>query len=328
MLCVHTFTQECLPLELIGGADKADYIYNSSNPESIYDSFMCKPQIPKTPSETKVFLGVPEDGEEQSDCLIEIPDVYVATEVYLNVGSNERQNCCCRLRLDMYLIWAEQASQGVPKLNSERNTTFHYFPVSIAYNHKIGRILWPPNSFCTEKTVYSIDNGMDATLGLKAVLGSSSLNLCQALARAKEDLELIYWFRFGFTVVVAVNQYCYKGHNLTNICEDSELVGCIQNNPQVVTTLAATQFFYTRTVSLDGANITALDPGYLSYQAVEECHLACLRQYATKECDLISAGPNIDLDHFLWCKERVDVAHLGPLSPHWWNSNKCLQPQL
>ena len=189
--------------------------------------------------------------------------------------------------------------------------------MSIAYNHKIGRFSWPPISSCAEKTVYSIDDGINTSLGLKAVLDSSSLNLSQVLAWAKEDLELIYWFRFGFTLVVAVNQYCYKGPDLHKICVESYLGGCIQNNPQVVTTLAATQVFYTRTVGLDGTNVTAPDPGYLNYQEVEECHLACLRQYATNESDLIPAGQNVDLDHFPWCKERVDVQHLGPLSPHW-----------
>lgn len=343
---------DCLSsLSLSGGPTNVHYTSDSVDPKAKYYNASCTSQsTQKEAFTTQIFIGMPKGSEYMhpdcelsafgtvsdqewefsalnnlSDCcFMYTPKMYSTAKLSLIPGLSEQLHCCCKVRLDAYVIWGELAFLGVPRSSTGEKTTLHYFPQILLQRNKIGRLWWNVNSYCHQKPVYAPGSGSDdVAIGLRTYMENSAVNVCQALAMARKDLSLIFEFRFGVTLVVAVNQYCYKGGDLNKWCI-SQLPECIQKDPHVSKSLASTQVFYSRTVHLDGYNVTSLDPGNAEYKPMESDHMECLRKFATDKnrLDIMANGIG-DVVSRQHSKIEKKTDHLDPLTPNWWDSTMC-----
>lgn len=329
--------QQCPQAILTGGIDFIHKVPDGETiPNFLNKTFPCReecqPASP-TPSTSKLFLklhpiyGLP-DSPNITDLgdgyLFELPDIYAGAhaQIATNPPYTSDTNCCCCLRLDYFLTWSQLRVFGH---NSRKNGSY--------------MADWISEYFTTPKRIchgqwdhvncsYTVLHNTCTIAGGNAKFGNAHFDVSLALDRAaragfpiaKQDLRM----EFSVTVVVALNQYCYKIRNPVANCQyRGDLNDCVYDSPQVVNTLAAGQTSYRQTFYVLPGGRIRVGVGYVCPKEINQgddtrC-LETLAETASGGCEI----DNFSLNTNLRGPSYKESAAWQCLDPNYFNSDRC-----
>ena len=290
---------------------------------------------PPTPSTSKLFLELSPtysstDNPNATDLgniySFELPDVYAGAyaQMAMDPPCTSDGNCCCCLRLDYYLTWSQLRVFGY---NSRWNGNY------IA--DWISNYFTDPKRIChgkwdDETCSYTKLSSSCTTASGHAKFDNANFDVRHALDRAANaGFDLISHnlvMEFSVTVVVALNQYCYKLKDAATNCHyTTPLKDCVYGTPQVVSTLGAGQVSYRQPfLVVHGSN-----PRPLPGQAIV-CHreidqgddMRCLERLAENASGVCTIA-DFSLNDSLSCLRCTRAATMQYLDPNYFTSDRC-----
>ena len=299
------------------------------------------PCTPQPPSSSKLFLVLHpryswsnsiiciEVGER---CSVRLPNVYAGAQVHITMNRPYPPDtyCCCCLRLDYYLTWSQlrvfgynSQKQGhyiadwIMHMNNSQNSSFL---------ETIGHGVWPPNTYCPSAVIRDTSTIASGN----AMFDNADFDVDHALdmaIAANFTRQQYIYMTFSVTVVVALNQYCYKIKNATTSCQYSgeELRDCIYSSPQVVNTLAAGEASYIQPFYFPAGSSPFAGAGVLKTREIERKEdIECLEEFAGNESKLFHPVDNFNLNlHNVGAPMYNETSTWQPLEANYFTSEKC-----
>ena len=214
---------------------------------------------------------------------MQLPNIYAGA--YANIAMNRPQaqdtTCCCCVSLDYYLTWSQMRAYGNKTGSGDSHLADWVNYNTVSFKNSIGHGRWN-NLEC----FFSKVSDSSTVGGGNAMFGNNNFNVTYAVDKVKKagfSMQNVVTIEFLVTVVVALNEYCYKVNGTTADCNyhGGNLRYCVHMKPQVVRTLVAGQASYSQIIYVINGEPSGFGLGTPHYRMInQEDDIACLEMFA------------------------------------------------